>query len=167
MKNDLNLSDELGDLLFTDVDTDQISRPVLWVRYRRDDLNHKVNCPSCNPIDIGYVEGQLGCPYCRGKGYMWDEQIISGYLYKQNEGKDRYNMNMLSTAGKSNTTSFVLITAVDKAPLIEDTISLLVLNTNNKIKIPMIAEETLKVVYSRGQKASTNQKDFNVAFLGG
>ena len=167
MKNDLNLVDELDDLLFSDKDTDRISRPVLWLKYRRDGQEHKINCPSCNPVDIGYVEGQLGCPSCKGKGYLWDEKIIEGYLYKQNEGKDRYNMNLFSVAGKANVTSYVLITPFDKAPLKEDTISILELDTSNMIKVPVNYIETVKVIYNRGQKASTNYKDFNVSFLGG
>ena len=167
MKNDLNLNDELNDLLFTDIDTDAISRPVLWTAYRRSVEGKKINCSACNPDDTGYVEGQLGCPYCGGKGYMWDQKLINGYLYKQNEGKDRYNMNMFSDAGKADVTSFVLITPFDKSPLIEDTIDILGLDTNNRIQIPMYFESSLKVIYGRGVKASTKQADFHVAFLGG
>lgn len=167
MRNDIDLNTELSELLFTDNDTDAISRPVVWKAYRRDSKNNRINCSSCNATDTGYVEGQFGCPYCDGKGYLWDETIISGYLYKQNEGKDRYNLNMFENAGKANTTSFVLITPFDKAPFIEDTISILKLDSNNRIEVPLLYESSLKVVYSRSVKASKKRADFNVSFLGG
>jgi len=166
MKNNLDLRDELYTLLFTDKETDKISRPVIWTAYRRNGKD-KINCSACNPHNQGYVEGQLGCPYCDGKGYMWDQKIIEGYMYKQNEGKDRYNLNMLSNAGKSNTTSYVLVTPFDIEPMIEDTISIIKLNSDNKIEVPIQIKETVKVVYSRNMKASQNDKDFHISYLGG
>ena len=165
MKNDLNLADELSTLLFTDNETDAISRTVLWTAYRRNGRG-KLNCSACNPTNIGYVEGQLGCPYCSGKGYMWDQKLIKGYMYKQNEGKDRYNLNMLSTAGKTDTTSYVLVTSFDIKPMIEDTVSILRMD-GDKIHIPIEIEETMKIVYSRDLRASNNSADLHISYLGG
>lgn len=167
MKNDLNLIHELNDLLFTDKDTDPISRPVLWRRFRRHgETKLRIRCSGCNP-EQGYSEGQLGCPYCKGYGYLYDEEILDGYLYKQNEGKDRYNLKMENILGKSDTTSYVLITPFDKSPLIDDTIYIFKLSDDNKILVPVVYEETMKVIYARTYKASTHGKDFSVSFLGG
>lgn len=169
MKNTLDLSQELHQLLFTDEDTDAIKRPLIWRRFRRQEgTTKKINCSACNPSEnSGYIEGQYGCPYCSGEGYLWDEQLIEGYLYKQNEGKDRYNLNMASEAGKTNSTFNVLVTLFDTAPVIEDTIQVLSVDSDSRIAVPINIELSQKVVYSRYLRASRNSKDFNISYLGG
>lgn len=168
MKNDLNLITELDTLLFTDLDTDAISRPLIWTRFRRHEDNDKrVNCSACNPNINGYVEGQLGCPYCKGYGYLSDQSLIKGYLYKQNEGKDRYNLHAFEKIGKADTTSYVLVTPYDVKPLNEDYIELVDLDSNGKIAMPLKMTERLKVIFNRSMRASTNKTDFNISYLGG
>ncbi len=167
MKNNINLTDELNSLLFKDDITDQIWSPFLWKGYRRNDLGNKINCQGCNPSNaVGYIEGQFSCPYCKGEGYLYDEKLIKGYVYKQNEGKDRYNLQMATTAGKVSTTSYVLITPPDVLTGLDDVISILKL-TDGKINVPITVTEAMKVIYTRSFKASKNDKEFNVAFLGG
>lgn len=166
MRNDLNLDLELKDLLFTDKDTDAISRPVIWTEFRRKTDNTKVNCSGCNPDNLGYVEGQLGCPYCQGAGYLWDQKLIEGYVYKANENKDRYNLGMVSSAGKADSTSFVLITPFDIRPQIEDTISIPRLDEYGRLAIPLFIEDKQRVIYSRSTRASKSQ-DYFITYLGG
>lgn len=149
MKNTLNLEQEFSSLLFEDKEQEAISRPLLWRQYRRTPTGNKINCRGCNPTDLGYVEGQPSCPYCSGLGYLWDEELIKGYMYKANDNKDRYNLKMTDVVGKSDTTSYVLVTPFDIFPKLEDTISILELGTNGLLTVPLIASETVAVVYSR------------------
>ena len=46
-------------------------------------------------------------------------------------------------------------------------LSILKMNLDNKIAIPLVIEETVKVVYSRGMRASKNKADFHISYLGG
>lgn len=168
MKNDLNLITELDTLLFTDLDTDAISRPLIWTKFRRQaDESKRINCSACNSNINGYVEGQLGCPYCRGYGYLSDQQIIKGYVYKQNEGKDRYNLHTFEKVGKADTTSYVLVTPHNVKPLNEDYIEFVELTDNGMIAMPLKITERSKVIFNRSMRASTHISDFNISYLGG
>lgn len=167
MKNDIDLIQELDELLFTELDTDPISRPLLWTKFRRGVDDKKINCLACNPSNnVGYVEGQIGCPYCNGRGYMFDQLLIKGYCYKQSEGSDNYNLKTNSKAGLTNTTRSILVTTYDIKPIHEDLIYIPKLE-NNLIKVPLEFEETFQVVFRKEFKGSTNSKDFNISYLGG
>ena len=74
---------------------------------------------------------------------------------------------MIANAGKADVTSYVLVTPFDIEPMIEDTISILKVTLDNKIAIPLVREETVKVVYSRKMRASKNKADFHISYLGG
>lgn len=167
MRNDLNLSNELDTLLFTDLDTDAISRPLIWTKFRRNGDNKRVNCSACNSGINGYVEGQFSCPYCKGHGWLSDQSIIKGYTYKQNEGKDRYNLHTFEKVGKADTTSYILITPNSIKPQNEDYIEFVDLDDNGRILIPLKITEKSKVIFNRSMKASTSRSDYNVAYLGG
>lgn len=167
MKNTLDIKKELSLLLFTDVDTDPIARPFRWRSFRRDENKRRVCCPSCNPDINGYIEGQFGCPYCEGLGYLFDEKIIQGYIYKQASGKDKYNLGMPTTAGKSTVSDYILVTRASIKPQLEDKISVFKLTEDSKIAIPIHYEDTYKVIYTRDLRASLNNSDYTVTFLGG
>lgn len=168
MKNDLDLVTELDTLLFTDIDTDAINSPFLWTSFRRGELeDQKVKCSSCNGSDNGYIEGQLGCPYCKGYGYLSDQHIIKGYLYKQNEGRDRYNLQAFDKIGKASTTSHILITRNNVRPLNEDYIEFLELDDDGRIAIPLKITGRMRVIFNKKMRASTNKIDYVVSYLGG
>ena len=164
---ELDLSVEVADLLHTDKDCSPIKAPMIWVRFRRDSNSNKIRCNGCNGESSVYKEGQKSCPYCSGYGYLFDEQIIDGYLYKYNEMRSRFNMIYPSEAGRLNSTDFQLIT--DKTILIEeeDKIKVPKLNTNGMIKVPLVFEDIFMCLYSRTYRASYNKAEFNLAVLGG
>lgn len=168
MKNSIDLNKELRDLLFTDKDTEAISSPLLHTQYRRTEEGLRQNCLACNPsLTVGYIEGQSSCPYCLGHGYIFDEKIIRGYLYKQNSGQDKYNLKYFDKAGKLDTASYLLIT--DKTINIkeEDKISILKLDDKGLISVPIRLISTHRVVADRNMVASRTNSDFNLNYLGG
>ena len=164
---ELNIAEEVYDLLFTDKDCSPIHSPFVWRKFRRTKDNRKVRCSSCNKADSSYVEGQQECPYCEGLGYIFDEVLISGYLYKQGVTRDFGNLWMKTTAGTTDVSRYLLFT--DKIVVIglEDRIMLPDLDENGRVAIPLNINETCKCTYSRNFKASQSKADYNVALLGG
>lgn len=167
MKNDINLVHELDELLFTDNDTDAIAKPFLWKRFRRVESGAKEFCPSCNPINSGIIEGQLGCIYCEGLGYLWDEVLIQGYTYQQNSGRDKYNLGMKANVGRADNTQLMLVTPGTWKPEKEDFITDLMVNEYGQIQVPIELGDTYKVIQNRVLRASKNKVDFYLTHLGG
>lgn len=164
---ELNLVDEVFDLLFTDTDCSPISSPYIWRRFQRTPEGRKVNCEACNPLNSSYTEGQKECPYCKGYGYVFNDQIISGYLYKQRATRDFSNLGMKVPAGTTDVSSYTLFTDSKVNLVLEDRILIPTLDDAGKIAIPFHINETCKCLYSRYLKASNNKEDYNIALLGG
>lgn len=165
MRQDIHLDRELYDLLFTDKITQRIARPLIWIKYRRDSQYNRIPCPSCN-VNYGYKEGQYGCPYCKSLGYLWDEELIEGYLYRKGSSKETNSYAMPSFAGRSDTSSFILITTKDTKPRLGDKIHIIDLLPNGNIAIPILKTEDLVVTYDREYKASHIGTDFNYCLVG-
>ena len=164
---ELSIAEEVYDLLFTDTDCSPINSPYVWRKFRRTPDNRKVRCTSCNREDSPYVEGQQECPYCKGLGYIFDELLFSGYLYKQGVTRDFGNLWMKTMAGTTDVSRYLLFTDNKVAIGLEDRILIPDLNIDGKIAIPLNINEVCKCTYSRYFKASQNKADFNVALLGG
>lgn len=164
---ELNVAEEVYDLLFTDKDCSPISTPYIWKKFRRDSNNRKINCNACNPIDSLYIEGQKGCPYCDSLGYIFDEKLFLGYLYKQGVTRDFGNLWMKTEAGTTDVSRYLLFTDKNIAIGLEDRVLIPDLDDNGRIKIPLHKIESCKCTYSRYFKASQSRADFNVALLGG
>lgn len=164
---ELNLAEEVYDLLFTDKDCSPIHSPFIWKKFRRTNYNKKLRCSSCNREDSPYVEGQQECPYCEGLGYIFDETLISGYLYKQGVTRDFGNLWMKTPAGTTDVSRYLLFTDKSVSIGLEDRIIIPDIDEYGRIVIPLNINETCKCTYSRSFKASQNRADFNVALLGG
>lgn len=164
---ELDIASEVYDLIFTSKDASPIKTPLVWLKFRRSEDGRKINCNGCNSKGSIYTEGQQSCPYCNSYGYLYDEQLINGYMYKDNDSRDRLNLNYATPIGRADNTDLQLIT--DSSILIEkeDKIKILRLNQDGKISIPIKIERTLTCLYSRYLKASQKNSDFNVAVLGG
>lgn len=164
---ELNLAEEVYDLLLTDKDCSPIYSPYIWKKFRRNSENRKIRCNACNIIDSPYVEGQQSCPYCSGLGYVYDEKLFPGYLYKQGVTRDFGNLWMKEPVGTTDVSRYLLFTDKHTSIGLEDRILIPELNLEGKIAIPLDIVETCKCTYSRYFKASQNKTDFNVALLGG
>ena len=164
---ELIIADEIYSLLFTEEDCSPISSPFIWRKFRRTENNRKLNCSACNPVGSNYVEGQHECPYCNGLGYIYDDTIILGYLYKQSVIKDFGNLWMKEQIGTTDVSRYTLFTDKSVSIGLEDRILFPDLTENGQIAIPIKIVESCKCSYSRYFKASQQRSDFNVALLGG
>lgn len=164
---DLNLAEEVYDLLLTDKDCDPIYSPFVWRKFRRTSNNRKARCSACNPENSVYVEGQHECPYCDGLGYIFDDTLIVGYLYKQGITRDFGNLWMNSKVGTTDVSRYLLFTDKSLSIGLEDRILIPDLDDDGRIAVPLRINEVCKCTYSRYFKASQNKADFNVALLGG
>lgn len=164
---ELNLTQEVYDLLFTEEDCSPIFSPYIWRKFRRDNNNRKMRCKACNSDDNPYVEGQQTCSYCHSLGFSFDEKLISGYLYKQGVTRDFGNLWMKTSIGTTDVSRYILFTDSSITIGLEDRILIPNLDEDARIAIPLTINEICKCSYSRYFKASQNRSDFNVALLVG
>lgn len=164
---ELDLQTELYDLLFTDTDCTAINSPYIWRAYRRDSSYNKIPCPSCNDDTNGYIEGEKTCPYCFGKGYLYDDIIIKGYVSKQQLKSAFNNLDMVTKAGREDTSKYILYTDSTVQLRSEDRLMFPEMDNDGRIKIPLKIIETTICLYSRALKASQHNSDFHIALLGG
>ena len=165
---ELNITKEIDDLLFTDVDCTPIWTPFLHRKLRRDPItNEKVVCPSCNSATSGIIEGKKSCPYCFGAGHLFDESIEKGFFYRRNYLRvGSQNLKFNSSVGRNINEQMSLVT--NKSVLLqeEDTVYTFKLDAQGMIQVPIVLVSRFLVFYSREMTASGLNSDYNISVLG-
>ena len=162
---ELNLEEEVYDLLFTDKDCSPISSPYIWRKFKRASDNRKINCLSCNKPDSLYVEGQKGCPYCKGDGYLWDEVIQMGWFFRPNIRTAISSMVMASPVGRDLNKETRLLTSPEVFVYEGDVIYDIKIDENKKIAIPLLRQEEYFCYFSERYASNQTNSEFNVAGL--
>ena len=75
----VNLRDEFNNLVLGTEGETPISRPFILRRMRRDNDDQMIPC-SCLDSLTREPDRDYLCPYCQGRGYLWDEELISAYM---------------------------------------------------------------------------------------
>lgn len=163
---ELNLSEEFNSLLLTDTDCTPIYSPYIWRKFERSG-NRRKNCQACNKEDGNYIEGAHECPYCRGYGYIFKDEIIKGYLAHASVRRSFSNLSMEEEAGLSDKARYLLFTDKSVRVLEEDFILIPQLDENGRISIPLYIEQEKRCLYSDRYTANGAYLDFNLALLGG
>jgi hypothetical protein len=77
-RGEVDLREELDDILYGTKGSVPKAQKFILRRMRRDDDNNLTQCVCVDNVtkepDIDYL-----CQYCRGVGYLWDEEIVTGY----------------------------------------------------------------------------------------
>lgn len=113
---------------------------LLHRQIRKDTVNapfiNKIKCTACNYND-GSV-GKTGCPKCDGIGYLWDERLITGYMYRPQQIRLSDQLSRYSRLGQMDQSSFILITASKYEISLGDILYSVDLNSNGGINIPIV-----------------------------
>ncbi len=109
--SELNLRDEVN-MLFdgTDFGTEKFN--IMLHRQIRIDSSkypytNKIKCNTCNH-DYNNA-GKPGCPSCDGIGYLWDEHLIIGRLYRPQQLRLSDQLSQFANVGRVSNASMILI----------------------------------------------------------
>ena len=162
---ELIITDELKDLLYSDKDCTAIRIPFLHKKYRRDAELKKEFCPACNAGISGTKEGQKGCPYCKGDGYLWDEVIQTGWFFRPNIRTAISSMVMASPVGRDLNKETRLLTSPEVFIYEGDVVYDIKIDENKKIAIPLLRQEEYFCYFSERYASNQTNSEFNVAGL--
>lgn len=128
-------------------------------------MEERLPCPSCNPGPNGNLEGSPGCPYCKGLGWLWDDKIVTGWLYNFEPRKAQHSMIAPNSLGREKDADMRLVTINDYMIFPGDFIFDIKLDQNKRIHMPLILQERFLCVYSDRYTSSGINSEYNVAGL--
>lgn len=128
-------------------------------------FENRIHCPSCNPTASGTAEGDLGCPYCKGLGWLWDDKIINGWMYNLESRKAVTSMISPESVGRDKDVDMKIVTLNDHFIFPGDLIFDLKIDKNKRIHMPLIIQEKFYCVYSDRFTSNQTNSEYNVAGL--
>lgn len=161
---ELIIIDELKDLLYSDVDCTPLNIPLVWRNFRTNNQNVKINCPSCNENNNPNYDSIKECIVCQGESYLWDEKIITGWLFRANL-RTAHSLESPENVGMDIDKTIRLVTVPPVFINIGDKIKVLKLNENKKIYIPITYYETYTCASSQRYSSNQSNSEFNIAGL--
>lgn len=162
---ELDIAREVYDLLVTDTDCTPLNKPFIHQAVRLDEKGNKLRCPSCNAGINGVKEGQVGCPYCRGMGYLWDERIVTGWFFKPNLRSASRAFNYPTEVGRDTEKQARLLTLPDIFINEGDEIYEVKVDANKRIAIPIVIQQKYSCFFSERFASDQSDSEFNVAGL--
>lgn len=162
---ELKIEEELRDLLFTTTDCNPLFTPLVHRKFRRDYYENRVNCPACNPTNDGRLEGEPNCPTCFGLGWMWDDVIIEGWLYRFEPKKASNSLTYPSEVGQDLDRDHRVVTMPEIYLFPGDLIFDIKIDNNNRIQIPLVIQEKYLCVFSDRMASNGSNSEYNIAGL--
>lgn len=159
------ITDELYDLLYTSTDCTPLFAPYIHRKFRRNEYEERIPCPGCNPTASGTLEGDLGCPYCKGLGWLWDDHIITGWLYGFEARKATNSMLSPTASGRELDKDFKIVTLGDSFIHPGDLVFDVKLDKNKRIAAPLILQERFLCIFSDRYTSNGSNSEYNVAGL--
>ncbi len=120
---------------------------------------NKVKCPTCNH-DYNN-EGKLGCPSCDGVGYLWDEKLIIGKVYRPQHIRLADQLSKFTNLGRVDHPAFILLSPYQYKISGGDIIYAIQTTENGGIEIPIIKTHKYMCVSSIPMKLDFNKTEFN------
>ncbi len=136
---------------------------LLQRKIRIDDQRYpyinKIKCNTCNH-EYGN-SGIVGCPSCDGVGYLWDEKLIVGYMYRPQQIRlsEQYSNHL--QIGRNDNPSFILITPKEYKIALGDYIFSIDTTDDGGIKIPLIKTNKYLAVSSIPMKLDQGKIEYN------
>lgn len=160
---ELIIHKELHDLLFTETDCTPIQLPYVHRKFRRDFNFNRVRCPGCNQGESGSKEGLIDCPYCKGEGYLWDDEIIQGWMFDYS-GSSR-SISSPSVGGYTIEGTKKLVTPSKYFVREKDYVYDIVLDSKNRIQVPIQYDRKFICTYSEKYTSDGSDSQYNMCNL--
>lgn len=141
---------------------------ILLQRQMRKDIDHypyigKRICKTCNKDYSN--EGRTGCPDCDGVGYLWDEKLIVGYIYRPQYIRLSDQMGYAANVGRMKNGSNLLITPVEYKIDSGDILYEVNCNDNGGITVPVVKEKKHLVVSGKPMRLDYNKVEFYMSTI--
>jgi|GEM_PF-6607650 len=161
--NELDLREEVNALFDgTDFGTEKFN--ILLHRSIRVDktkypYTNKVKCNTCNH-DYNNA-GKPGCPSCDGVGYLWDEKLIIGRIYRPQQIRLSDQLAQFANIGRMSNASMILITPHVYKINASDILYEIELTDNGGIHFPIIKKIKYMCNSSIQMRLDRNKLEFN------
>lgn len=137
--------------------------PLIHRKMRMSQDLKPIKCPTC--WNEKSSEGILGCPSCDGVGYLWDEEIIPGFMYVTVDRSMIKSLDIDREVGRMQTENFTLITPSHVRTRSKDVISEIYMNSDGEPVIPIQKENSFLVTSSRNVRLDGAKSQFRVSYL--
>lgn len=162
---ELIITDEIYDLLATTTDCTPLQVPFIHRKFKRDSNEKRIACPGCNPEGSGTKEGEESCPYCKGAGWLWEENIENGWLFRPNIRTAITSYVYPQEVGRDLNKEARLLTLPDVFIHEGDYIYDIKLNKDKRIHIPIKIHEKYLCYFSERYASNQSNSEFNIAGL--
>ena len=163
MTNELDIKEELALFLDgTDFGTPKYN--VFVHRKSRLDVNGKrINCGACWSPES--QEGKLGCPDCDGVGYLWDEKLIIGYIYRPQYIRLTDEMQHALPVALAQNKSMTIITPVEFKFSEGENIILPHLTDDGVVIAPITIQEKYIVTAEQTIRLDNGKAEYNIGAM--
>lgn len=120
---------------------------------------NKIKCNTCNH-DYNN-SGTVGCPSCDGVGYLWDEKLIVGYMYRPQQIRLSDQYSNFSQIGRNDSPSFILITPKEYRVALGDYVYSIDTTDDGGIHMPLIKTNKYLAVSSIPMRLDKGKLEFN------
>lgn len=124
---------------------------------------NRIKCPTCNH-DYNN-EGKIGCPTCDGIGYLWDEKLIIGYIYRPQHIRLADQLSKFSNIGRMDNPAFVIVTPHKYKVKTGDFVYAISTQDNGGIVIPLVKTHRYMCTSGLNLRLDFNKVEFNSSVL--
>ena len=162
LTNELNIKEEL-DLFLDGTDFGTPKYNVFIHRKTRFVNDKKVHCGTCWNKET--QEGRLGCPDCDGVGYLWDEKLIIGYIYRPQYIRLTDEMQHATPVALAQNKSMTLITPIQFKFSEGENILLPHLTDQGAIIAPISIQEQYIITAAQTIRLDNGKAEYNIGAI--
>ena len=163
LTNELNIKEEL-DLFLDGTDFGTPKYNVFVLRKTRlGGDGHRINCGTCWNHET--QEGRLGCPDCDGVGYLWDEKLIIGYIYRPQYIRLTDEMQHATGVALSQNKSMTLITPIQFKFSDGENVILPYLTDDGAIMAPIKVQEKYIITAAQVIRLDNGKAEYNIGAM--
>lgn len=161
---ELDIAEELGEF-FSGEDFGKEKGDILILRkYRRDNNLSRIPCAGCN--NLASIQGGIeGCPYCQGFGYIWDEQVVEGYVYSKKHASFGASFNFAREYSRTFSDKYMVVLENKHKAYEGDHIYTLNKTSDGKIVMPMKRSYGMIVATAPDIGIVHNKREFTLLIM--
>lgn len=160
--NEIDIRSEVSEFFHGDDFGESKMSPFIFRKLRKSTSGVQEKCTCFNNLTN---EGTLGCPYCDGLGYLWDESIISGMIFYMSLRKLAALTGYEVPYGRSKDFPLRFITTNDIDISIGDVIYELDRNNDGFITTPVVRVHKLFVLDGSQHRLDYGQTEYTSALV--
>lgn len=159
---ELNLREEIAQFFEGD-DFGMPKYNILLQRSLRKTSDNKLI--RCNCWNTTSQEGRIGCPDCGGVGTLWDEKLLTGYVYRSQYIKQAIALSYVQPVGRAENSTFQMISPAQFPIDDGDFIYTLKYNEEGMIELPPLVIDSYRIVSADKMQLDHNRTEYYISVL--